>query len=96
MRHGDWVQFLLATDRRDQLQRATSISLLEETFDVSGEKREQGVIAALKEGFGFLRCVERNTRLFFHFTEVLDTVSGHELVLMVGVIIYLFDKFCFF
>ncbi|XP_058457625.1 cold shock domain-containing protein E1 isoform X2 [Malaya genurostris] len=73
LRHGDWVQFLLATDRRDQLQRATSISLLDETFQVSGEKREQGVVASLKEGFGFLRCVERNTRLFFHFTEVLDT-----------------------
>lgn len=75
LRHGDWVQFLLATDRRDQLQRATSISLLDETFQVSGEKREQGVVASLKEGFGFLRCVERSVRLFFHFTEVLDTVS---------------------
>ncbi|XP_011181278.1 cold shock domain-containing protein E1 isoform X1 [Zeugodacus cucurbitae] len=73
LRHGDWVQFLLATDRRDQLQRATSISLLDETFKVSGEKREQGVVASLKDGFGFLRCVERNLRLFFHFTEVLDT-----------------------
>lgn len=75
MKHGDWVQFLLATDRRDQLQRATSISLLEETFKVSGEKREQGVVSSLKEGFGFLRCVERSVRIFFHFTEVLDTVS---------------------
>lgn len=73
LRHGDWVQFLLATDRRDQLQRATCISLLDETFQLSGEKREQGVVAQLKEGFGFIRCVERNIRLFFHFTEVLDT-----------------------
>lgn len=75
MRHGDWVQFLLATDRRDQLHRASSISLLDETFKVSGEKREQGVVASLKDGFGFIRCVERNDRIFFHFTEVLDTVS---------------------
>lgn len=74
LRHGDWVQFLLATDRRDQLQRATSIALLDETFKVSGEKREQGTIASLKEGFGFLRCVERQARLYFQFTEVLDTV----------------------
>jgi cold shock CspA family protein len=73
LRHGDWVQFLLATDRRDQLQRATSISLLDETFQLSGEKREQGVVAQLKDGFGFIRCVERSVRLFFHFTEVLDT-----------------------
>ena len=75
MRHGDWVQFKLATDRRDQLQRATSISLLDETFKVSGERREQGVVASLKEGFGFLRCVDRNVKLYFHFTEVLDTVN---------------------
>lgn len=73
LRHGDWVQFLLATDRRDQLQRATCISLLDETFQLSGEKREQGVVVQLKDGFGFIRCVERSVRLFFHFTEVLDT-----------------------
>lgn len=73
LRHGDWVQFLLATDRRDQLQRATCISLLDDTFQLSGEKREQGVVVQLKDGFGFIRCVERSARLFFHFTEVLDT-----------------------
>lgn len=73
LRHGDWVQFFLATDRRDQLQRATSISLLDDSFKVSGEKREQGVVGSLKEGFGFLRCVERVQRIFFHFAEVLDT-----------------------
>jgi len=72
LRHGDWVQFQVATDRRDQLRRATSIALLDESFLVSGERREQGVVAALKEGFGFLRCTERDTRLFFHFNEVLD------------------------
>lgn len=54
------------------MKRATEISLLPESFDVSGERREQGVIAALKEGFGFIRCVERELRLFFHFNEVLD------------------------
>lgn len=57
------------------MQRATSISLSEETFELSGERREQGMVASLKDGFGFLRCVDRNVRLFFHFTEVLDTVS---------------------
>lgn len=63
----------MATDRRDQLQRATCISLLDDTFQLSGEKREQGVVVQLKDGFGFIRCVERSVRLFFHFTEVLDT-----------------------
>lgn len=71
-RHGDWVQFLIATDTRDQLKRATEISLLPESFAVSGERREQGVIVTLKDGFGFIRCVDRDARIFFHFNEVLD------------------------
>ncbi|XP_034183994.1 cold shock domain-containing Unr [Osmia lignaria lignaria] len=72
LRHGDWVQFRIATDTRDQLKRATEILLLPESFTVSGERREQGVITALKDGFGFIRCVDRDARLFFHFNEVLD------------------------
>lgn len=72
LRHGDWVQFQVATDRRDQLNRATHISLLDESFVVSGERREQGVVVSLKEGFGFLRCVDREPRLFFRFNEILD------------------------
>ncbi|XP_076225037.1 cold shock domain-containing Unr [Nomia melanderi] len=72
LRHGDWVQFRIATDTRDQLKRATEIMLLPESFTVSGERREQGIIAALKDGFGFIRCVDRDGRLFFHFNEILD------------------------
>ncbi|XP_043248968.1 cold shock domain-containing protein E1 [Colletes gigas] len=72
LRHGDWVQFRIATDTRDQLKRATEIMLLSESFTVSGERREQGIIATLKDGFGFIRCVDRDVRLFFHFNEVLD------------------------
>ncbi|XP_061723001.1 cold shock domain-containing protein E1 [Cydia pomonella] len=71
LKHGDWVQFQVATDRRDQLKRATNISLLDESFNVSGERREQGVVCSLREGFGFLRCVEREQTMFFHFAEVL-------------------------
>ncbi|XP_060809843.1 cold shock domain-containing protein E1 [Amyelois transitella] len=77
LRHGDWVQFQVATDRRDQLKRATNISLLDESFNVSGERREQGVVTSLREGFGFIRCVEREQTMFFHFAEVLRL--GHEL-----------------
>ncbi|XP_076039783.1 cold shock domain-containing Unr isoform X2 [Oratosquilla oratoria] len=72
LRHGDWVQFNIATDRRDHLQKATNISLLDDSFNVSGEKREQGVIVALKDGFGFIRCAERESRMFFHYSELLD------------------------
>ncbi|GAB6030260.1 hypothetical protein CHUAL_005938 [Chamberlinius hualienensis] len=68
----DWVQFNLATDRRDQLHRATNIELLEENFQLSAESREMGIIAAVKDGFGFIKCQERDTRMFFHFSELLD------------------------
>lgn len=50
LRYGDWVKFQIATDRRDALDRATHIVLLDESFAASGEKREQGVVASLKEG----------------------------------------------
>ncbi|KAJ8922361.1 hypothetical protein NQ315_004304 [Exocentrus adspersus] len=79
LRHGDWVQFQIATDRRDALDRATHILLLDESFKVSGEKREQGVVASIKEGFGFLKCVERDARLFFHFNEILDVDRTNEV-----------------
>lgn len=43
-----------------------------DSFLVSGERREQGVIATLKDGYGFLRCVEREPRIYFNFNEILD------------------------
>ncbi|XP_070535883.1 cold shock domain-containing protein E1-like [Ptychodera flava] len=74
---GDLVQFNIATDRRDLLQRATNIELLEESFLKSREKRENGIVAAVKEGFGFIKCVDRDARMFFHFSELLK--SAHEI-----------------
>lgn len=71
LRHGDWVEFQLATDRRDQLKRATNISLLDESFNVSGERREQGVVSSLMDGFGYISCVDREQKLIFQFCEVL-------------------------
>ncbi len=72
LRHGDWVQFVIAVDRRDKLKRATKIELLDESFKVSDERREQGMVQALKDGFGFIKCAERDARMFFHFSEILD------------------------
>uniref|UniRef100_A0A0B7AWL7 Cold shock domain-containing protein E1 n=1 Tax=Arion vulgaris TaxID=1028688 RepID=A0A0B7AWL7_9EUPU len=75
---GDTVEFQIATDRRDKLQRATNIALMEETFDYSGEIRETGMIAALKDGYGFIYCADRDARMFFHFSEFMDlTYSPH-------------------
>jgi len=69
---GDLVEFNIATDRRDKLQRATNITIVEDTFKINNEKRESGLIAAVKDGFGFLTCTERDTRMFFHFSELMD------------------------
>jgi len=79
LRHGDWVQFNVAIDRRDKLERATNIELLDESFVVSGEKRETGVVAAIKEGYGFIRCAERDSRVFFHFSEVITTEEDIDI-----------------
>ncbi|KAF0294761.1 Cold shock domain-containing protein E1 [Amphibalanus amphitrite] len=77
LRHGDWVQFNVATDRRDKLQRATGVSLLDQSFLVSGEKREHGVLLSVKEhSYGFIRCVERDQNLFFHLSEMVDPERG--------------------
>lgn len=69
---GDIVEFSIATDRRDKLQRATRIVLLSETFEKTTERRETGTVVSLKEGYGFIQCAERDARMFFHFNEILD------------------------
>ena len=32
----------------------------------------QGYILTMKEGYGFIRCTDRDARMFFHFSEMLD------------------------
>ncbi|XP_071788144.1 cold shock domain-containing protein E1-like [Asterias amurensis] len=70
---GDIVNFQIATDKRDHLQRATNLELSEATFKEGKEVRETGIIAAVKEGFGFIKCVDRDARMFFHFNEMLHS-----------------------
>ncbi|XP_077464999.1 cold shock domain-containing protein E1 isoform X1 [Stigmatopora argus] len=74
---GDHVQFNISTDRRDKLERATNIDILPDSFDVTKETREMGVIAAIRDGFGFIKCVDRDARMFFHFSEVLEESQLH-------------------
>ncbi|KAM6976933.1 cold shock domain-containing protein E1 [Aplochiton taeniatus] len=74
---GDHVQFNISTDRRDKLERATNIDILSDTFDFTKETREMGVIAAMRDGFGFIKCVDRDARMFFHFSEVLEESQLH-------------------
>ncbi|XP_071942892.1 cold shock domain-containing protein E1-like isoform X2 [Antedon mediterranea] len=73
----DTVEFQIATDKRDLLQRATSIKLMIDTFEAVKEEREMGIVAAIKEGFGFIKCVNREPRMFFHFSELLESGDLH-------------------
>ncbi|XP_064387702.1 cold shock domain-containing protein E1-like [Halichondria panicea] len=73
MLSGDIVNFSLAIDKRDGTERATGVRLhrlVEEQKDTS--QRETGVVAALRDGFGFIKCAQRDMRMFFHFNEVID------------------------
>ncbi|KAK2897942.1 hypothetical protein Q8A73_014322 [Channa argus] len=74
---GDHIQFNISTDRRDKLERATNIDILPDTFTFTKETREMGVIAAIRDGFGFIKCVDRDARMFFHFSEVLEESQLH-------------------
>jgi len=85
LRHGDWVEFNIATDRRDRMQKATNIRLLDDSFRVSGERREFAVVHTVCEDFGYLLCHERELLLHFHFREFLSQISlpphvGQEVV----------------
>lgn len=35
------------------------------------------MIAAIRDGFGFIKCVDRDARMFFHFSEVLEETQLH-------------------
>eukprot|EP00061_Rhincodon_typus_P014869 g42218.t1 len=38
---------------------------------------DHGVIAAMRDGFGFIKCVDRDARMFFHFSEIMDCLQLH-------------------
>ena len=48
----------------------------------------QGMIVALRDGFGFIRCAKRDLRMFFHFNEVIDSVSLF-LIILYSLYVYL-------
>lgn len=84
---GDVVDFQIAKDRRDGLLHATSISLCEESFIVSKEKRDKGVVSSVKESYGFLQILSPDcstgmgdAQLFFHFNELYDNITTPVVV----------------
>lgn len=71
LQKGDVVEFNISTDRRDKLQRAVNIKLVSVSMK-SGQVRETGAISSLKDGFGFIKCADRDLSIFFHFSEVVE------------------------
>jgi cold shock CspA family protein len=66
---GDTVSFQVARDKRTGRQHAVNV-LVTEKVAVVEETREQGVVQTMKDGFGFIKCADRESRMFFHFSEV--------------------------
>lgn len=74
MLSGDIVRFKIAADKRDGSRRATGVVLHKLVESQEGHvTREKGMIVALRDGFGFIRCAKRDLRMFFHFNEVIDS-----------------------
>lgn len=83
----DDVIFHIATDRRSLRERAVNIRMQE---DAIRDDRERGVVAAVKDGFGFIkrdknsRRDHHDSRMFFHSSELLDkfAISGRRRIKM--------------
>ncbi|MGH0167572.1 UNVERIFIED_CONTAM: hypothetical protein FKN15_052703 [Acipenser sinensis] len=57
---------------------AARISFAEkELFFGDKDTKSKGVIAAMRDGFGFIKCVDRDARMFFHFSEILEESQLH-------------------
>jgi cold shock CspA family protein len=41
---------------------------------------EQGVVCSVKDSFGFIYCADRPDELFFHFSELHNSINPNELV----------------
>ncbi|CAF4407626.1 unnamed protein product, partial [Rotaria sp. Silwood2] len=68
----DIVQFVIAKDKRDDMMRATQISLLDQSFLKSKEHREMGIVIKLDSTTGGqIKCFLSDQIIPFRFTEVM-------------------------
>lgn len=73
LQSGDWVTFNICTDKRDGMKRAAKLQLHEDFSTLTGEPREQGYIASLKDNYGFIKCLNsEGTRVYFKLTEIVE------------------------
>lgn len=72
---GDRVRFQLRQSKATGAMRAVMIEwVAAPEIDLSALDGpvEMGVVSVVKETFGFLRCLDRSARLFFHFSALPD------------------------
>ena len=72
LKEGDLVSFRVMSDKRNQNKWATQVTL-EEMIDKDTKSRESGLVVTVKDGYAFIRCAERRARIFFHFSEIVDS-----------------------
>lgn len=65
---GDRVVFDEVLDKRSGKHKAIHIRVLE----LNPKHRETGVIATMKDDFGFIKCAERASDAYFRFTDVMS------------------------
>ncbi|KAI6653196.1 Cold shock domain-containing protein E1-like [Oopsacas minuta] len=72
LKEGDLVSFHVMSDKRNLNKWATRVTL-EEMIDKDTKSRESGIVVTVKDGYAFIRCAERKARIFFHFSEIVDS-----------------------
>lgn len=79
---GDHVRFNISTDRCDKLEQTTNTKVLSNTFQFANKAREVGIIAAVSDGFGFIKCVGHDN---CSSTIVKSWVGTSSVLQMMGV-----------
>ena len=76
---GDKVEFKIAIDNRTKRARAVDVKLVERYVKPKPDVPvEQGVVSLLKDGFGFIKCADRDARMFMHYSE-LEGINERDI-----------------
>lgn len=76
---GDKVEFKIAIDNRTKRARAVDVKLVERYVKPKPEVPvEQGVVSLLKDGYGFIKCADRDARMFMHYSE-LEGINERDI-----------------
>eukprot|EP00118_Oscarella_pearsei_P003559 m.14812 g.14812 ORF g.14812 m.14812 type:complete len:840 (+) comp25984_c0_seq2:359-2878(+) len=86
---GDEVAFFVSTHKRTGITRAVSVTLEKRAEEQKTEedRNVQGIVASLKDSFGFIERADETSEIFFHYTECeegFDSLSfGDEVAFVI-------------